>query len=173
MKKTLFLLLVLMLSVNCENSYSTMSVKYRVIFTCRLDTAPFNQLSTPGRFLSIRMLSDGTLSIKDPDGIESKRTLSQKETSSFLLGLGGLIIGKPLFDTDNSSIYAYDLACPECDQQQYRLKTDLTGNAKCARCGNAWSLNNGGFPVETITGKVRTLYRYPVKILNNSITVSN
>ena len=173
MKKTLFLAFALILSVGCENSYSTMSVKYRVRFTCRMDTAPFNQLSTPGHFLSVRILPDGSLSVTDPDGNENKRPLTQKESSSFILGLGGLIIGKPLFDTNVSSYYAFDLGCPECDQQQYRLRIDLSGNAICAKCGNTWSLNNGGFPVDTSSGKVRTLYRYPVKTSGSSITVSN
>ncbi|MBR4842396.1 MAG: hypothetical protein IK006_04815 [Bacteroidaceae bacterium] len=173
MKKALFLMLALLLSTDCENSYSTMSVKYRVRFTCRTDTAPFNQISTPGRFLTVRMLPDGNLSILDPDGKETTRPLTQKESSSFALGLSGLIIGKPLFETDPTSVSAFDLACPECDQQRYRLTIDLSGNAKCAKCGNTWNLNNGGFPVETASGKVRTLYRYPVKTATNSITVSN
>ena len=173
MKKALSLAFALLLSAGCENSYSTMSVKYRVRFTCRTDIVPFNQLSTPGRFLPVRMLPDGSLSVTDPEGNENIRPLTQKESSSFTLGLGGLIIGKPLFDTDASSVYAFDLACPECDLQQYRLKTDLSGNARCTKCGNIWSLNNGGYPVETTSGKVRTLYRYPVKASGNSLTISN
>lgn len=173
MKKALFLAFALLLSAGCENSYSTMSVKYRVLFTCRTDITPFNQLSTPGRFLSVRMLPDGSLSVTDPDGNETSRPLTQKESYSFTLGLGGLIIGKPLFDMDASSVYAFDLACPECDQLQYLLKVDLSGNAKCTKCGNTWSLNNGGYPVETTSAKVRTLYRYPVKASGSSLTVSN
>lgn len=173
MNKALFLALAMLLTAGCENSYSTMSVKYQVRFTCRTDIAPFNQLSTPGRFLSVRMLPDGNLSVTDPDGNEIIRPLSQKESSSFTLGLGGLIIGNPLFEPDASSLYAFDLACPECDRQQYRLTVDLSGSAKCTKCGNIWSLNNGGYPVETTSSKVRTLYRYPVKVSGNSLTVSN
>lgn len=175
MKRGLFLFIVLLTAVGCDNSYRPMSAKYRVRFSCRTDVAPFNQLTTPGRFLSVRISPDRTtLTVTDPEGKTTTRPLTETESASFALGLGGLILGIPLFDNNNMSVSAYDLACPFCDQERYRLDFDIQGIAKCSKCGNSWSLNSSGFPSETVSSGVRPLYGYPVtSSVNGTISVSN
>lgn len=170
--KRLFLILATLLSLaGCEqNSYSKFSNKYKVFFLCNTMEAPFNQLNTPGWFLTVRLLPDGRLSITDCEGHKTERELSQKETNVYILGLGGLIVGKPTFNNDNMEVWAYDLGCPECDNERYRLSIDRNGNAKCAKCGGTWNLNSSGFPTD---GDSRPLYRYPVKTGISSITVQN
>lgn len=170
MKRGFILFSLLLLATACEkNSYSTFSTRNKVFFSCETFQSPYNQLSTPGRFLSIRR-GDGKLIITDSDGNKYEEPLTAVQSGSFIFGLGGLILGTPTFNNDNMSIWAYDLGCPECDSPGTRLKFDLTGNASCSKCGGTWSLNTSGFPTDD---KSRPLYRYPTSFNNGILTVSN
>ena len=173
MKRGVVLLSLLLLATSCEkNSYSTFSTKYRVLFNCETTVSPYNQLSTPGRFLSVRK-TEGKLIITDSDGNKYDETLSDYKNRSFMMGLGGLILGTPTFNNDNMSIWAYDLGCPECDAPTTRLKFDLTGKATCSKCGGEWNLNADGSPISGDGVQRRPLYRYPTSLSNGVLTVSN
>ena len=173
MKRGVMLLSLLLLATACEkNSYSSFSTKYKVFFSCETAYSPYNQLTTPGRFLSIRK-SDGKLTITDSNGDKYEETLSQIKNSSFIMGLGGLIIGTPTFNNDEMSIWAYDLGCPECDAPNTRLKFDLQGTASCSKCGGSWNLNADGTPINTDGKQHRPLFRYPTSYHNGILTVSN
>ena len=87
-----------------------------------------------------------------------------------MLGLGGLIIGIPVFDSD---IRAYDLACPECDESKATLKVSLTGSATCSKCGGEWNLNADGTCINTDGKERRPLYRYPTSYVNGVFKASN
>ena len=173
MKRGFIILSLLLLATSCErNSYATFSSKYKVFFSCETSVAPYNQLNTPGRFLSVRK-TEGKLVITDSDGQKFEETLSEVKNSSFLMGLSGLIIGTPTFNNDNMSIWAYDLGCPECDAPTTRLKFDLKGTASCSKCNGAWNLNADGSCVNTDGKQHRPLYRYPTTFNNGLFTVSN
>ena len=173
MKRGLALLSLLLLATACEkNSYSTFSTKYRVYFSCETSVSPYNQLTTPGRFLSVRK-NEGKLSMTDSDGNKYEEALSEIKNGTFILGLGGLIIGTPTFNNDNMSIWAYDLGCPECDAPTTRLKFNLEGIASCSKCQGSWNLNADGTPVNTDGEQHRPLYRYPTSFNNGILTVSN
>ena len=135
MKRGFVLLTLMLLATACErNSYSTFSTKYRVFFSCETSYSPYNQLTTPGRFLAVKK-TEGKLIITDSNGDKYEETLSAIKNSSFIMGLGGLIIGTPTFNNDDMSIWAYDLGCPECEAPNTRLKFDLQGSATCSKCG--------------------------------------
>ena len=173
MKRDILLILALLLSMACQNnSYNTYSRKYRVFYNCDISQSPFNQLTTPGRFLSVRR-NNGRLYLTDSDGHKYDMELSAIQDGAFIMGLGGLILGTPTFNNDDMSIWAYDLGCPECDNNSARLKFDLQGIAKCPKCNGVWNLNSSGTPVNTDGNKLRPLYRYPASLNNGILTVSN
>ena len=170
MKRSVLLFLSLLLASACErNSYETFTSKYKAFFSCDVSLSPYNQLTTPGRFLSVRK-GDGKLIITDSDGNKYDEPLTAIQNGSFIFGLAGFIIGTPTFNNDNMSIWAYDLGCPECNSPATRLNFDLQGNASCSKCGGTWSLNTSGFPTDD---KSRPLYRYPTSFSNGIFTLSN
>lgn len=172
MKRAAVLLFAILATAGCQkNSYSTFSRKYHVLFSCDTNVSPYNILSTPGQFLSVtQSLKTGNLIITDSNGKKYNQTLSESQTRQYSLGLGGLILGRPLFGDDQQSLWAFDLGCPECDQVDVTLTFDIHGTATCSKCNAQWSLNSGGFPV---SGSGKTLYRYPTLFSNGMLTVSN
>lgn len=173
MKRGFCLLLLLLLVTGChKNSYKTYSTKYRVWYSCNIMDAPFNQVTTPGRFISIRRAGN-TLKTVDSDGHTTDIELSAVQSGSYIMGLAGLIVGTPTFNNDDLSVWAYDLGCPECDQSQTRLSFDVNGTARCSKCNGIWNLNSSGIPVNSDGKENRPLYRYPVTLNNGIITVQN
>ena len=173
MKRTLVLCFWLIFAVCCEkNNYKTFSTKYRVFFSCNIADAPFNGITTPGRFLSARV-NNGKLMTVDSDGKKENITLTAVQNGSFIMGLGGLIIGTPTFNNDNVSIWAYDLGCPECDQLGVRLTFDIQGIASCSSCQGQWNMNSSGISVNTDGKERRPLYRYPTSLNDGILVVSN
>ena len=171
MKRALVHFSVLLLLTGCQNnSYSTYSNKYRVWFSCNTMDAPFNQITTPGRFVSVRKVA-GTLKTVDSDGGKADIELTAVQSGGFMMGLAGLIIGTPTFNNDDMSVWAYDLGCPVCDKETARLSFDINGSAHCSKCGGSWNLNASGFPLND--SAERPLYRYPVTKTDFSITVAN
>ncbi len=153
-----------------KDSYPVFSTKYRVQFSCDMGTPPFNQVAdTPGRFITVRR-GPGKLTITDPDGNITDVELTRQQDMTFQMGLAGLILGKPTFNNENNEVWAYDLGCPQCDVESYRLSVSVFGTATCPHCHSSWNLNSGGFPT---TGGARTLYRYPTSTFGQSLTVSN
>ena len=165
-------------AVSCSKteSYSTYSTRNRVFFCYEIFQSPFNQVTTPARFLSVRK-SEGKLHMVDSDGRKYDMELSAIQNSSFLMGLAGLIIGTPTFNNDDMSVWAYDLGCPECDEPDKSLTFDIKntqpGIATCSSCQGQWNLNSSGIPVNTDGKKRRPLYRYPASLNNGILTVSN
>ena len=174
MKRCYILALSLLFATACErNSYTLYSRRYHVSFTCDMAVSPYNQLSTPGRFISIRKIKSDNeckLHMVDSDGAKFDQELDARQDALFDLGLCGLIMGTPLFDNDSFSVWAFDLGCPECDQADVRLTFDQQGNASCTKCGGIWALNTDGV---STNGKKRPLFRYPVACNNGVLTVAN
>ncbi|MBQ0095095.1 MAG: hypothetical protein KBT49_04860 [Bacteroidetes bacterium] len=169
MKRGILLLLTILATAGCEkNSYSTFSNKYRVIFSYSTQYEPFNQITSAGRFVSVRQVGS-IIKTVDSDGNRKDYELTEIQSRSFVMGLAGLIIGTPTLNNDDMSVWAYDLGCPECDNGN-RLTFNTTGKASCAKCGGIWDMNRSGFPEN---GKMRPLYRYPTYFSSSSITVQN
>lgn len=126
-------------------------------YTCDISIPPFNQITTPGRFVSVRKL-DSQLFIIDSDGYQYTQDLTSVQQEGFKFGLAGFIIGTPTFNNDDMSVWAYDLACPECTQIS-RLSFDNNGIATCSECENTWDLNNSGIGTSLNTKKSLTRYR--------------
>ena len=173
MKRGVVMLSLLLLATSCQkNSYNRFSTLHKVFFSCETSISPYNQLTTPGRFLSVRK-TEGKLTITDSDGEKFEETLPESKNRSFIMGLGGLILGTPTFNNDDMSIWAYDLGCPHCDTHNVRLKFDLQGKATCSKCGGEWNLNADGSPLNNDGVQRRPLYRYPTTFNNGILTVSN
>lgn len=173
MKRGFLLIMTLLMAVACERQeYKTFYTKYRVFFSCETSVSPYNQLTTQGRFLSIRK-TEGKLFIKDSDGKKYEEELTAIQNGSFLMGQGGLIIGRPFFDNDEQSIWAYDLACPYCDDSKIRLNFDFQGIATCPACESTWNLNSSGIPITVKSERGSRLHRYPTSFNNGVLTVSN
>lgn len=174
MKRYILALLCIVAVTSCSKvgNYSVYSHKYPVYYTCNTAMSPFNQITSLGRFVSVRM-KNIELEVTDADGNKSVHQLSETDMRSFSFGLGGLIIGTPSLNNDNVSVYAFDLACPICDKAKHRLTFNYLGIAKCSNCNSTWNLNNNGFIQNSTVKEARPLYRYPVSIYNNYITVRN
>ena len=171
MKRGILLLSLLLSVAGCQkNSYPTFSKKYRVWYSCNILDAPFNQITTPGRFIAVSK-SGSKIKTVDSDGNKTETELSAVQNNSYIMGLAGLIIGTPTFNNDDVSVWAYDLGCPACDNMQATLSFDSQGIARCSKCKCSWNLNASGFPLND--DSERPLYRYPVMRSDHSITVSN
>ena len=169
MKRGILLLLTLLATAGCDkNSYSTFSNKYRVVFSYSTQDEPFNQITSRGRFVSVRQVGS-TIKTVDSDGNRKDLELTEIQSRSFIMGLAGLIIGTPTLNNDDLAVWAYDLGCPECDNGS-RLTFNTTGKATCAKCGEIWDLNRSGF---ADNGNLRPLYRYHTYFNFSSITVQN
>lgn len=171
-----FLLIAVLGTAGCDKgkAYSTFSRKYRVYFTCDCAVSPFNQATSAGRFVSVRInMGTGALSMADLDGNTYNRTLTQAEANSFSMGLGGLIIGTPIFNNEGSHVWAYDLGCPICDRASSRLALTWDGHASCPTCKSEFDLNNSGTVLSSAAANPRPLYRYPVNPYGTSVTVAN
>ncbi len=165
---------VLLCGCNKENRYSTFSRKYRAYFSCDQAVAPFSQISSPGRFVSVRInRGTGALVMYDLDGNSYSRALSQTEANSFCMGLSGFIIGTPTLGNDPQQIWAFDLGCPICDRESARLSLTWDGHAECAACKSTFDLNNSGMVLSSQSQSPRPLYRYPVNTYGTTVTIAN
>lgn len=175
MKRLVFSLWAIMLclcSCDTENASSIYSTKYRVAlyFEVNRSSELFNTMASPGMFASIRQVN-GLIRITDVSGKYYDYDPTQAGTD-FRYGLAGLIVG----NTYMQEYVAYDLGCPNCDRQKYRLTFDSSGRASCAHCGTTYDLNNNGWILETqdsTATDLRALYRYRIVYNGLAINVHN
>ena len=153
----------------CTRSYHIFSTKYPVSFSCNVNQSPFNSLNTWGYFLSVRPTAtkDG-YKVRMPNGTEHVFPYTEVQNRVFQFGLGGVIIGRPYFG--EGELYAYDLACPQCDKASERLTVSADGIATCTNCNNQYDLNNSGV---SHSGSSRPLYRYRTTLNGNYLMVHN
>ncbi|HZK04055.1 MAG TPA: hypothetical protein VFC94_06605 [Bacteroidaceae bacterium] len=168
----LILLLLIFFNVTCGESYSVYSTKYRVNFYYSLNLSPLSLSKNSGFFVSVYKSID-QLKMSSNTGVKSDFPLSETEKVNFRLGLGGLIIGTPQLDNFNSELWAYDLACPICENAKYRLSVDNTGIATCGSCKTQYDLNNNGYVIYSEKEKYPPLFRYPVTINGSMVIVAN
>ena len=179
MKRLLTIIMMLCCLVSCKDEISgTYSTKYpvRFYFDVAQSAELFNAIGNPGQFVTIRKI-EGKVKITNMVGQSHDYALSQIGAKEFEFGLGGLIVGTS--STPNMSngldILAYDLSCPSCDRQSYRLTVKDNGTALCSHCGNSYDLNNYGWILTATdaTKEQRGLYRYRVFYNGTSINVNN
>ena len=170
---------VICLFSSCKDDVSsTFSTKYRVRFYFEVASSVevYNAVGNPGQFVTIRP-TNGKVKITNMGGQSHEYALSQIGSREFEYGLGGLIVGTS--STPNMSngfdIVAYDLACPTCDRQTYRLTVKDNGTALCSHCGNSYDLNNYGWIITAsdATKEQRGLYRYRIVYNGMAINVTN
>ncbi len=178
MKKTIFMFLCVLGLTACKDDISsTYSTKYPVRFYYEVagSTELYQAMGNPGQFVSIRPVN-GKIRIANSLGSHDY-SLSQVGYSEFEFGLGGLIVGTSSTPnmSDGLDIVAYDLACPNCDRQSYRLTLSDNGTAQCAHCGNSYDLNNYGWilTVSDESKEYRGLYRYRISYNGIAINVNN
>ncbi|MBR2637636.1 MAG: hypothetical protein IKD40_02185 [Bacteroidaceae bacterium] len=168
-KKIILLLLAILVLSGCETDspYSG----YAVYFTCDTGYYPFNHATSLGQFITVRRKQGGTPSYEVTDAVGNKHIhqLTEMEArQQFQYGLGGLIIGTP--SLEGGTLWAFDLACPNCDSQRHRLELDDIGRAQCPNCNALFDLNSGGIPIE---GKSRVMWRYRVFTAGTMVTIQN
>lgn len=176
----LFSLVFLLLFGGCTkdivtNTYSTEHY-VNVVFDPIASYLPLQQVlgtpgfGNPGQYATLRKHSDhitiasATGSINYTDAIIMKGSL----------GLGGLIVGTNY----DSEYYAFDLACPNCNQAQYRLTVpfDGTGIVTCAHCKISYDLNYGTIHStegNTIHSNPRSLFRYHISYTGTYVGFHN
>lgn len=162
---TIILMAFAIVACDTESPYSG----YSANFSFDTSFAPFNQVTGFGQFITVRRKSSTSYEVTDAMGNTTVRQLSENEVRrKFYYGLGGFIIGTP--SLGDGTVWAYDLACPECDMARYRLELDDVGRASCGHCGSVFDLNSGGIP---IIGKARTMWRYRVTPNGTYMTIHN
>ena len=143
MKRQIFALILILTVSGCSKigNYQVYSNKYPVNYSCNTTISPFNQINSLGRFVSVR-IKGMELEVTDSDGNTSSHQMSETDMRSFVLGLGGLIIGTPSLNNDNLSVYAYDLACPICARRAWRMGEGIGNrclvwsNCFCSYCAS-------------------------------------
>lgn len=96
--------------------------------------------------------------------------------NGFVLGLSGLVVGLPNIPEmgkTESQVICYELACPNC-WEDYNITKPLVikdGTAACSSCKRTYDLNSTGLVTQGEAG--RSLYRYRVSYVNNTLVVSN
>ncbi len=159
---------ILFTACDDESQYSI----YRVNFIFDKSISPYIHVNSYGQFICIRRgTTPGQYRLTDPMG--NTQTIEipeiQIQMNPFHYGLGGLIIGTPM--NCDGNIWAYDWACPSCDNQRYRIEIDYNiGHAKCPNCATVFDLNSGGIAIE---GKSRPLWHYRVYINEPNVIVQN
>ena len=148
-------------STSCSDDItSTYSQKYRVM--CGFQVVSYRELINVignfGQFATIRQSGDKIVM----KTLQSQTSYNLDALSKdFRFGLGGIIVG-----TDNWGNYrAFDLACPNCDRNDYRLTLGENGVVTCGKCAIKYDLNNDGVILSKGNGTYespRGLYRYPI-----------
>ncbi len=178
MKKFIIAVICICGLISCkEDISSTYSTKYPVRFYFEVagSTELYNAMGNPGQFVTIKPLN-GKVIITNSIG-SNEYSLSQVGYSEFEYGLGGLIVGTSSSPnmSNGYDCVAYDLACPNCNRQSYRLTVNDNGTALCSHCGNSYDLNNYGWIISVTddSKEYRGLYRYRIVYNGVAINVNN
>lgn len=164
------LLTIILAFTGCdeESPYSG----YAVNFSFDKSIHPYNQVNSYGQFICVRRGANvGEYKLTDTLGKTQTVNIPQIQIQqgTFHYGCGGLIIGTPM--NCDGAIWAYDWACPKCDNSRHRINLDYTfGHAICPNCATKFDLNSGGIPID---GDSRPLWRYRVFDLGSNVLIQN
>lgn len=172
MKKTIALMLFAALTFITACDDESPFSGYAVNFTFDKSIHPYNQVNSYGQFICIRRGAN-IGQYKLTDALGNTQTVNipqiQLQQNAFHYGLGGLVIGTPM--NCDGNIWAYDWACPKCDNSRYRLKIDNTmGHATCGNCATKFDLNSGGIAID---GNSRPMWHYRVFDNGTSVIIQN
>ena len=162
--------------ISCDDEVnSVFSTKYRVRcgFLVVNHAELINCIDNLGQFSTIRQSGS---KIKMASSVSNTEYNVDEISKDYYYGLGGLIIGTPTSPLDGQPYRAYDLACPNCDRNNYRLSVDVNGWAKCSHCGITYDLNSDGVILdkgESNFQSPRSLYRYRINYDGMRVHVYN
>ena len=105
--------------------------------------------------------------------------MTAQEAKSFVLGLGGLIVGLPSLAEqleEEPKVVCFDLTCPNCYTDyniSHQLRYTRLGYVDCTSCGRSYDLNSSGIVSSGETG--RALFRYRVNYYQstNALSIDN
>ena len=148
---------------------SKYSTRYRVI--CGFNVASYKELlpavgGAGTTFATIRQ-AGGELHMECENLVSDPNYKMDALQKDFQFGCGGLILGNDYSGT----LCCFDLACPNCDQAQFRL-TVKDAQATCKHCGIVYALENDTYILDKGNGMhpdPRGLYQY--RAIYNGIMV--
>jgi hypothetical protein len=146
------------------------STKYRVM--CGFTVMSYSELMPAvggfGLFATIRQVGSDIV-MKSETG--SKPYAMDALQKDFQFGCGGLIVGTDF----NGLLCCFDLACPNCDQAQYRM-TVKGAQATCEHCGIVYALEYDTYIIDKGNGlhpSPRVLYQYQTRYDGTMIHMYN
>ncbi len=151
---------------SCADNIESLYSKWRAFFQYRnaITTPPLNTaLNNPGMFCTITF-PNGNYQFKGANG--QIHTAIPTEVAQYGRPecISGFIVGTPSIPDliTGNAIVAYDLACPNCYENNainkslnFTTPTTMT----CPRCSTAYDLNNSGHA----TNDTGVLYRYRIE----------
>ena len=175
-KGRFFVLLLLLASCTkqTEQFYNNKPARFRVQFVQTIP--PLNAaLNGMGEFVTITQRTD--VYIYSNTQTSFSRPVTSADRDYNYMGLSGFIVGLPNIPPLGSSVsqvVCYDLACPNCYEEQVvtrEMQLQAGGKCYCRLCQRTYDLNNQGYVVSGTSGK--SLYRYRVVYQNNTLLINN
>lgn len=172
-----FFVALLLLLASCagqtEQFYANLPARFRVQY---VQTIPplSAALNGMGEFATITQRTNVYIYSNTQASVSSPMTANDKYN---YMGLSGFIVGKPNIPplgSDVSQVVCYDLACPNCYEEQVvtrEMQLQAGGKCYCRLCQRTYDLNNQGYVTSGTSGK--SLYRYRVTYQNNTLLINN
>lgn len=171
-----FFVALLLLLASCagqtEQFYANLPARFRVQYVQTIP--PLNAaLNSMGEFATITQRTNVYIYSNTQTSIQRPVTDADRN----YMGLSGFIVGKPNIPplgSDVSQVVCYDLACPNCYEEQVvtrEMQLQTGGKCYCRLCQRTYDLNNQGYVTSGSPGK--SLYRYRVTYQNNTLLINN
>lgn len=155
-----------------EQFYANLPARFRVQYVQTIP--PLNAaLNSMGEFATITQRTSVYIYSNTQTSIQRPVTDADRN----YMGLSGFIVGKPNIPplgSDVSQVVCYDLACPNCYEEQVvtrEMQLQTGGKCYCRLCQRTYDLNNQGYVTSGSSGK--SLYRYRVTYQNNTLLINN
>lgn len=171
-----FFVVLLLSLLSCtgqtEQFYANLPARFRVQYVQTIP--PLNAaLNSMGEFATITQRTN--VYIYSNIQTSTQRPITDADRN--YMGLSGFIVGKPNIPplgSDVSQVVCYDLACPNCYEEQVvtrEMQLQSGGKCYCRLCQRTYDLNNQGYVTNGSSGK--SLYRYRVTYQNNTLLINN
>lgn len=174
-KGRFFVALLLLLGAcagQTEQFYANLPARFRVQFVQTIP--PLNAaLNSMGEFATITQRTNVYIYSNTKTSIQRPVTDADRN----YMGLSGFIVGLPNIPPIGSSVsqvVCYDLACPNCYEEQVvtrEMQLQAGGKCYCRLCQRTYDLNNQGYVAGGTPG--RSLYRYRVVYQSNTLLINN
>lgn len=171
-----FFVVLLLSLLSCtgqtEQFYANLPACFRVQYVQTIP--PLNAaLNSMGEFATITQRTN--VYIYSNTQTSTQRPVTDADRN--YMGLSGFIVGLPNIPPLGSSVsqvVCYDLACPNCYEEQVvtrEMQLQAGGKCYCRLCQRTYDLNNQGYVTSGTPGK--SLYRYRVTYQNNTLLINN